>query len=370
MSFYITLLFAVIIISIFFSLIESKIGEKIQLPYLIIVFVIIFMISAIRSDNVGSDTINYKQIFMNIGNYGFESPFFKKFPIYSFYNLLLFKISSNFLIVNIVNGAIIYSLLLFSIKKLSVNIYLSNVLFVLLYCYFDTFNITRQYISISLLLLSFFLFISKKKKWIFTFVSSILIHASAVIGATYVVFYKINWNVKRYFLLSILSFIFFINMERLLRIFYKIFPMYKVYSSENNAQISIVTSGNANKLVLYVFYLIFIILGIMIVNYNLDKNNKIFRTQLAIVLFSIIPSFMFPNNILLERTLVILNINYIFVIPGVIKYFSKIFKEYSVSKRIFEIVVCIALLIPFYFQLNNNNGRIIPYKTIYKTELQ
>ncbi|MGL5686064.1 MAG: EpsG family protein, partial [Vagococcus fluvialis] len=126
MYFYIGLLTFILLISTTFKLIEAILKKNLSNVYLPIIFFSLTVIAGLRGELVGADTYNYKLIFNNIGNYQLESIYFEKFPLYSFYNLIIYNLFQNFMFVKLLDAIIINGILFVIIKKLSRDIYFST----------------------------------------------------------------------------------------------------------------------------------------------------------------------------------------------------------------------------------------------------
>lgn len=144
----------------------------------------LFVLSAFRGESVGTDTINYINIFNTITTKGH----YKVFELFWYY--LSFSISELGLSVRyvfVISSSLIILCIYKGIAKASRYYVFSIILFLLFYYFFESLNIVRQYIAMSIIFLavSFFEDTSKVKSWISYYVLSIaalLCHTSALIA--------------------------------------------------------------------------------------------------------------------------------------------------------------------------------------------
>lgn len=163
-----TILFASFVIKV------PKIKNK---TVCIIAFVLLSTIEGLRSIDVGTDTRKYIELFLGYTQIkGLESCF-----LYLIYCIRLFTENGTIYLLimsTITNGAII-----FTIYRNTNNITISILSYILLYYYFNTYNISRQYLSISLYLAGYFLFV--KKRYIYAiaiFILACSFHSLTTVG--------------------------------------------------------------------------------------------------------------------------------------------------------------------------------------------
>ncbi len=152
---------------------NSRAEEK---KWLFFAFVIISLVQGFRALSVGTDTQVYATIFLQQATNSFEVG-------YQFLSKLVYAIFPNANFFMLVEAMIINGLVLRAIYKLSKDIYVSVFAYISLFYYFNSFNATRQYLAIAILLTSY-TFLTERK-YILTvvfFVLSILFHTTAVIG--------------------------------------------------------------------------------------------------------------------------------------------------------------------------------------------
>lgn len=360
MVIYTTLILTNILIGLLCRRLEINSNKSYVNIYLFLFFLTTFIISGFRSNTVGTDTKNYEGIFTSIYSLGYNYTHFWKSPGYSIYNMLLSKLSSNPQIITVTNSLVIMIGFTWIIKKFSVNPYSSSTLFITLYYYFITMNATRQYISIIFLVVSMYYFIDNKKIFILFFLLAISFHKISVVGLIYFLMYKINWDLKKYFILSIISTIISFNFLRVVTFFSKYFSDYENYV-DSSLSINISSQGSGNKIFLSLFLFLFVILGIYIVYKNADNNDKLYRFLLGCTLISSILDFSLSTNIMAIRIIMYFNIFFILFIPSTIQYSSIFIREKLMYRILVSGTVIIFTLIPFYYQLSRNMVNVLPY---------
>ncbi|MEQ7221386.1 EpsG family protein [Vagococcus fluvialis] len=364
MLYYTILLLLLLIICLLFYSLEKNFDKDFSAIYLITFTVILFLVASFRSEFVGTDTRSYENIFFNITNNYNKTLYIDKFPGYYYYNLILSFLSSEPHFVTIINSLIVLTGISYSVKRLSINKYLSSLLFFTFFFYFNSLNISRQYIALVFMLISFVKFKDNNKLIsLIMFLLSISFHPTAFIGIIYFIYDKIEWNIKKYSFLALLALIFPLTLSTIQQLFLKIFPAYNMYFSDSSL-ISINTLGSGNKILLTLFFVFWVFLGLIICYYNIDKNDKTFRWLLALCLTSVIFDLFFYKIIIIDRMSVYLSVFFVFYLSYIPRYISAFFKERIFVKLFLTIFIFTLSLAPFYFQLSRNNSNVIPYTTI------
>lgn len=164
---------------------------------LVLSFIILFIISALRKYTVGIDTKQYVDQFLKIGEMSF--PFTDSRYEFGFdlLNNLLFKITSNPQILIIVTSLIINSAVCYFIYKNSNNFLLSTLLFIFLSIYFNYMNVTRQAIAISVLLFGY----SELKeghtfRYLLFIIAASMFHSVALLALIFILLKYINFDIS------------------------------------------------------------------------------------------------------------------------------------------------------------------------------
>lgn len=188
------------------SLFLSFLPKPSKIIYVLFGIILVF-IEGMRTVEVGSDTLSYLNIFETVGNGNYAS------WVEPVWNLICF-ISYNFISTNynvfllIIASVTIFNFLYVFYKE-SPNPFLSLYIFISLHMYMGSFNIMRQYLSMSFLLLSWCLLSQyKKRKSIVFLLVSILTHYSTIFSVITYLWKKITLPSNKILYLLIISFIF------------------------------------------------------------------------------------------------------------------------------------------------------------------
>ena len=162
---------------------------------MVLSFCILFVLSAYRDISVGTDTVNYQSFFYRLQAGIIQD--FKVEPGWVFLNEMVLNLGGDFYSVLILSTIIVLAPIYFIAFKLSPNPMLSISLYHLLYFYLYSFNITRQTIALSLIILGTYALL-KRKKLIFIFFIAIasLFHYSAIIASLLLLSNKMPVNFK------------------------------------------------------------------------------------------------------------------------------------------------------------------------------
>ena len=121
--------------------------KKAKKVYLIAVFVLLTLVMAFRSQQVGVDAAAYCSYYMRIGISDQFMNIVNAAPLYSIYNRLLYYLFPYEQAILVFNAIIVNSCFGYFIYKRSEHPVFSSICYLLLYTYMNTFNGTRQYIA-------------------------------------------------------------------------------------------------------------------------------------------------------------------------------------------------------------------------------
>lgn len=160
----------------------------------IVTAILLIIIAGFRAESVGTDTANYELLFDWYGDDMFGS-FHANEPGYALLQLL------------VVRGGLPYRAMVFIVQMLiismlSIYAYRTSrrpqfvlLCYLLLYFYFYSFNTSRQYLAIPLLLFAYDLLDKGKTKGaILLFAAAVMFHNVAIIGALALIFKKWRWK--------------------------------------------------------------------------------------------------------------------------------------------------------------------------------
>lgn len=153
------------------------------------------IIASFRGINIGADTHSYYEYFRVIGSSisGGHMEF-----LWNQLNMFVYTLGMNFnVFLFIVHGIMIYSVVYVAYKELE-NPQFALFIYYAMYAYCNSFNGMRQYLAVSLVLLSFY-FLQNKHwvKYVIMIVVASLFHHSAIFAFLPLALYKVDLNVKR-----------------------------------------------------------------------------------------------------------------------------------------------------------------------------
>lgn len=332
--------------------------------------VILGGLSAARAVSVGTDT----QLYNNLYSWDFEAENWQnilssKYPLYSLYMYCLHFISSNPQIIIVMNSLIIVTSVAIAIYSYSENVFLSNILYVTLYFFFNSMNISRQFLAIGILLVAT-VYLNKNKIWLFwiLYIVACLVHSTALVGIVFFVIHVIHWNKTRFILSGALGIVLLIFYKRILNLFIVLFPAYSMYSigtSDTNVD-TLSSQSNGGTLLVTIFYLLFICIATLCkVRFQDENREKRFAFLTVVMIIAVVFGIVFYKNILMTRVILYLSIFSIVYISEVIDLFILNIDTTSVNRWCTRfLVVCGVIAItcvPLYVQLNKNLSDVIPY---------
>lgn len=329
--------------------------------YICLYFFIIFFLMAFRDTSIGTDTEVYSNIFTSLANERFSSPYFsqKGMYVYSIYNILLGFISSKQNTIVIANAFIICILAcVFIYKNCKDCLFLSSLLFVLMYFYFGAWNTSRQYISV--LIFANSLYFVKEKKIIPFLILNIIgffIHTTAIsfLIVIPVFLFRKNWNKWNYFIYIFIIIIISFSMKNFINIFMSIFNDYGNYGSNG----LLTEKNNGRTIILIIVSLFFLILGF--VGAYLENDFSIIKENYIIIfifVISIIFGFASYSFEMLSRFNLYFSITGFIVIPKFVRCFKN--KEIRLLLSLTTIMI---FSVQYFYMLNAGYNGILKYNT-------
>ena len=195
MFIYIIVMFLILSIGLFFNVNKSyKLGKY----YLIFIFSILTLLSALRNISVGVDTSQYYEAYKLIGTIEWNELDKLRYEIgFSLLCKVLNYISSNPQLLLIVTSIFINSSVGLFIYRNSNNVVLSSFIFITYNLYFNYMNIMRQAIAIAIVLFAYEYLKNKKiiKYSILVLIAS-LFHTSSIICLLFIIFSKVKYDKK------------------------------------------------------------------------------------------------------------------------------------------------------------------------------
>ncbi len=312
----------------------------------------LFLISALRYE-VGTDFFGYYN-FIN----GVSIQDIKNFEI--LYNLLAIISKS---ILN--NGqffiAVIAFLTIFnisySIYKLSPYAEISLIIFFGLGYYFNTFNVVRQYLAISLIILAIsFWYNEKKRLGLLMLIPPILIHFSSLIFVVIFIMLNLikeNKIIYTFFMLLIILSSLVLYMKPSLFYDFIFIRDYRFYLESEFVKVGANFIWVILEVIILLFYAFF--------NHKskvFHQRNNLLDLAVPFSLLSIIFSFFGLRGMLFNRLALYFNIFHIFFIPLTIKNIQD-----SFTRRLVYLIIVIVAFFGMMLFLERGLAGVVPYKT-------
>ncbi|KIO70372.1 EpsG family protein [Caldibacillus thermoamylovorans] len=324
-------------------------NNKAKNAFLFISFLPLLLISALRSPSVGADTENYLYGYNLIKDY-FYPDFFNVVRWengYVILNKLVSFMSNNEQIIIIATSFIILIGIFYFIYKNSLNFTFSIYLFLSLYFYLISFNLIRQFIAISILLMGFHL-IEKRKffKYLIVVVIASTFHQPAILMIGLYFLYNLKLNAKNLTLIIGSAILLLVSFNYIMELIFIVFPGYEYYIGtsylEGSGLLTTLISGSI------LFFGVFIKLTY--------KSDKKFDFLLIIMIVSFLVSALSMYITLFNRLGYYFSIFNIIFIP----YAIYLVKDQNV-KIIYSSVIYIITFLYFLFRLAGDFQQVIPY---------
>lgn len=321
--------------------------------------IILSLIVGLRGESVGVDTHGYYEIFNAINGMSTAEAFLYIEPIWVVLNKLVYYLNFDAPTVILISGFVTNIAIFIAIKKYSPIYSLSICLYLSLAFYFSQFNLIRQALSCSILLLAIGS-IAEKKLLKFTLICLIasMIHYPALMFLfTYFFAEKVNFkkNVLLFFwvislfllfdgsvILKVLSYFYFIYGD-----YYKIYV--ENFAIEDYNRFGIRTIFNQ---------LIFLGIYFTLKNKIINKHEKV---VLLISAISILLDNTFNSTAILARISMYWTI---FQIIGIAIVFNNIY-SHKISINITKLGIIITLLFFYMRLLFQNSNHVLPYHSIF-----
>lgn len=322
-------LFLFSIITLFYFLNNKEVLDfSNNYRYIFCILIVLLFFAIFRSpDGLSVDYSVYKEIF-RLSNNSLEY-LYSMFPQndigYLFINKIFRLFTDNFLILLVFIHTIIIGGFLYYFKKHSKHVWLSILLLITIGGYYITYNLMRQFLAISILLIfSDYLYNRKTVKYFIVVSCVALIHKSALIMIPFYTFSNINVykNKKIFISFLILCSIAFLNFDFLLDLVQSF-----IYGNYNKNSFGMNTSSIFN-LVRPSIILLFIMINIR--NLNLNYSDSVININ-AILIGSIIMLFSMKLQIINRLYYYFLPYS-LCLIPNIIPFFKRS-KNYLYDNR-------------------------------------
>lgn len=345
---------------------------KLKILYLFCVFLMLFVVMAIRGDAVGTDIYIYDNKFNLISDskdWNMIINIVPNAPVYCILNKIV-SFFGGYRLYLVVTAAIILSSVAIYIYFFSKNVVFSVYSFMALFFYLHSFNISRQFMAIAFVLYA--LCFKKNNKFassIFCFVLAIGIHSTSMFALPLILLNPNKISTKIFIILLSASNIVVVFLKvfftPLINIFSLIFPRYQVYL--NGGAFSVYNRSSGAVVFLGLFYL-GIALFAIVLQTNLVSGIRMEdkeRSQLRFLIFGVVMGGVIGivggSLEAMARVLYFYQIHAICLIPNIIDHFKR--NKYCLLIYYSMILI---LLIPFTICLTRNFGEVVPYYTFWQ----
>lgn len=305
---------------------------------------------------VGTDFFNYQEWF----TYYLTEPISleKRDFGFSFMIKIIQLFSTNSQALFLISAIIINVLVMKFIKENTKSYELSYFLFIALYFYFSTFNITRQWIAISIVLFSLkFAYERKLVKYIIGLLIATTFHTTAILMLP--IYFIINMKLNLKNIITLISIVFIIigSFETIINLSGTMLGIgntshYLMYFEEG------VDGGGANG---YAYFIIgtLALLAILLVKNKYISDNTYGKQQILLLIIAIIITLYGIQNFIFARLQLYLIPIIVVCIPNILNTIKK--RE---RKLVYFIIIILGLLY-LYRCLLVNGGHPLPYYSIF-----
>lgn len=340
-------IFIVAVVSVLFllSIINTKLEKNVFLLLFLGVTLIFF--AANKGLDVGTDTFNYYQNFQFIETDKYQRTYYGMQFVWYLFTLIIYKLFNYDIYMYICYSIIVMFFSCF-IYKCSKHYLLSILLFLLLYFYFQSFNVMRQYLAISFVAYGYtFLCNGNKSKFHLALLLASCFHFSAIILLPLSFLCKMRLTNRIVVSLVILSFIIGVLFSSQTK---QIITLFSGLSFLNEGVTGYLDNYGGQRNI----YSNLLLNATFIFSFFFSKN----KSDLFLLLYFIyiILSNLFGAGGQANRMFYYFQIALIIVIPNV-------WKEINVSwqKRLYLLWILLYSYSVWYFTLNANAGDLFPY---------
>ena len=343
--------------SVFLQIFDFVDGKNKKLFYLFLITMPMIFISGLRDISVGIDTGTvYTYIF-----YSMDQDFVDIFdmmsvePAYLIINWLVFQISESYPMLLMLISLITNILVIYSLYKVSDNVYLSVTIYLGIFCYFGSLCHMRQYLAVSFVMLAYvYLYENKLKKAIVILFVSLMFHTSSLLMVPFFLLFNYINTYKKYifFMLSIV-------IGYLVGVFYfdvivSFFPKYSaIYVNSFYGESRGITASIILPIVA-LLYLVCISIYDFVKKVPFSKVNSFYNMILLLYSLSWLASF---KIFILNRLVLEYQVFLCLALPYIIK-------RYFVNKCCFNILINIFMFMHLFLHLQKNTAEIVPYTSI------
>lgn len=340
-----------IVSSLYLYILKStNLGKKFERISAFIIFLELYIISAIRV-HVGTDYGIYLDLYKKIDKLTYD-PKGMEFG-YFYLNKFVKNIFGGEYAIFAVTSLIIIGLVYLTVKKFSVDPVLSLIIYMCV-SYLTSLNIIRQSIAISIVFFSI-RYIDSKVKWLIPLLIGVLFHKTMILVIPFFFLAKLNLKKKHYIFIGIIGIGLFLTYGRTLIFITEFIEGFDHYVGSN-----FVKEG-ANPIRTIITFTIFIF---FLLDYKEIMKNKNMKFAFTMFLFGTMFSLFMVKGKIFARVVDYFDIFQILLIPYVINSIKKL-NIFCLKKYILLIttIILAANFYYFYYSVKTNQSNVIPYKT-------
>lgn len=336
----------IILILLFGSIFDNNKNEK---KYIFVICLLLSIIAGLRHYTIGNDTIIYLNSFNEILQGGINAIKISRFEIG--YNVLVFlftRMCGSFNLYLFIVSLIINMSFGYFIYKYSKNKTFSFLLFILCRFYFSEFNVLRQMLSLSVLLLSV-KYIEERKftKYLIFMLIAALFHKSILLVIPIYFLYNYKLDLKKEIKIFVLSFFIFLFLNTILTKITSIFNSYGGYVEQ------FMNSNKLASILSTIICLCIFLFSSLIGKKKKEKEDKIDNFVHNIALISVIINLLSIKISILDRYAIFFEIFYTILIPNCIRKINNA-KTRLILYIMFFVCFLAYMLIITYFRPNWN----------------
>lgn len=315
---------------------------------LFVISTVLALVAGFRGPSVGADTGTYVELFDDVS-------LIKQEPGFRALCEAIHLFTDSSTVFQIVCAYIINGGMAIACYRLSQKPFMSMTLWVLFFYYFASFNGTRQYIAIVILVNSFYY--ASKKRWIaYTFCQLLALsfHSSAFVGILYPVIFALDNGVRKHRYVVVFVTLVLVSIpilwERIEPFIIRYMPTYGFYLTSKLT--NVVTGGGIRQLVMnFCITAAFFFLQ--------DRNVEVHRKYDAVLIIAVVLSGIQMWMQAFDRFLWYFEVFSIITIPEVLRDDNS--RLTSSSKQVFAIaILAVGFLFMSYYFMMRIHG-VVPY---------
>lgn len=356
MSVYLTIILLSLLLGVIFLGKEDT--SRNRKAYLIAIFSILFFVSAFRAQSVGTDTqsMSLGAVVVDSRSWSIYDFLDQKAPLYYFLIFAFDHVLPPEQCYQIVSSLLVESCIAIFIYKNSKNCVLSTWLFLMQYLFFQSLNVGRQFMAISLVAVALCLiFRHRAKSALLVIAIATLIHSTAIIAVPMVALAKRMKSKRFYSVFLVLMAGGVLFYPQILDFFTAIFPRYNFYTVEGGIMYE---AGQNRKIALTLFQFIYLVYawGIYKKKKSLmpEHEKNVFQISMCLMAVSIAIGFAALSSLLLTRVEYYYTLAFMIMVPLCIHYSGK-------SGTLLALGTYAIIAIPGMVLLSSGSGGILPY---------